>query len=65
MDGTKPMHPSLLRAFQRDQEHNLKHQMMSSHQCSFSQQIFSIFQQKNWEKKKLDVNLTNFALFFC
>jgi hypothetical protein len=24
-DGTKPMHPSLLRAFQRHQEHNLKH----------------------------------------
>jgi hypothetical protein len=23
--GTKPMHPSSERAFQRDQEHNLKH----------------------------------------
>jgi hypothetical protein len=25
LHGTKPMHPSLLRAFQRHQEHNLKH----------------------------------------
>jgi len=25
LDGTKPMHPSLLRAFQRHQEHDLKH----------------------------------------
>jgi hypothetical protein len=23
--GTKPMHPCLLRAFQRHQEHNIKH----------------------------------------